>query len=361
MISYQLAQFGQPLHRTEGTTPSPTGDEVLLRVSACGVCHSDVHLYDGFFDLGEGQKVDLSKCRQLPLTLGHEISGEVVAVGPTSRDVSVGDQRVVYPWLGCGACAVCADGHEHLCSAPRSLGVVRDGGFADHVMVPHARYLFDLAAVEPALACTYACSGLTAYSALMKVSAAAAGRHLLLIGAGGVGLAALSLARTILDATVMVADIETTRLQAAREAGPVEVIDPTAEGAAKRVRQITGGGAVATIDFVGSTASASFGLDTMGVGGTLVIVGLFGGLLPVRLPLIPLKQLTVRGSFVGSLAEMRELIDLVGTGQVPPITVRTRPLDEAQAALCELRDGRGVGRTVLVPAPLATPVRPIPG
>lgn len=349
MISYQLAQFGQPLHRTERTTPVPTGDEVLLRVSACGVCHSDVHLSDGFFDLGEGRKVDLSKGRQLPLTLGHEISGEVVALGPTSQGVAVGDQRVVYPWLGCRACAVCAAGQEHLCPFPQALGVVRAGGFADHVMVPSARYLFDLGAVESALACTYACSGLTAYSALMKVSAEASGRHLLLIGAGGVGLAALSVARTVLDAVVVVADIDPIRRQAAREAGADQVIDPTTEGAAKRVKQITGGGAVATIDFVGSTTSASFGLSVMSVGGTLVIVGLFGGLLPVRLPLIPLRQLTVRGSFVGSLAEMQALVDLVGTGRVAPLTVRTRPLAEAQAALSELRDGRGVGRTVLTP------------
>ena len=192
MISYQLTQFGQPLSRIKRTSPIPVGDEVLLRVSACGVCHSDVHLSDGFFDLGPGRRVDLSKGRELPLTLGHEISGEIVAIGPTCTGVSVGDQRVVYPWLGCRMCAVCTDGQEHLCASPRSLGVVLDGGFADHVIVPHVRYLFDLSAVDPALACTYACSGLTAYSALMKVKAVAAGRHVLLIGAGGVGLAALS-------------------------------------------------------------------------------------------------------------------------------------------------------------------------
>lgn len=349
MISYQLTEFGQPLECKNSVSPHPRGDEILLRVHACGVCHSDVHLCDGFFDLGQGRHLDLSKGRELPLTLGHEISGEVVAMGPTCRGVRVGDRRVVYPWVGCGTCGVCATGDEHLCPSPRSIGVVRDGGFSDHVIVPHPRYLFDLSTIDPTLACTYACSGLTAYSALMKVQRKTDRKHVLLIGAGGVGLAALNLASVVLNARVIVADIDVTRREAAQDAGADQVIDSSLDGAAKLTKEITEGGPVAVVDFVGSEASVKFGLGSMRPGGTLIIVGLFGGRLPMSLPLFPLKQLTVGGSFVGSLNEMSALSDLIRSQQVSPLPLRIRPLAEAQAALNELRDGVGIGRSVLSP------------
>ena len=349
MISYQLTEFGQSLECKNYAPPNPREDEVLLRVHACGVCHSDVHLCDGFFDLGQGRHLDLSKGRELPLTLGHEISGEVVAMGPTCRGVTVGDRRVVYPWVGCGTCGVCATGDEHLCPSPRSIGVVRDGGFSDYVIVPHPRYLFDLSTIDPTLACTYACSGLTAYSALMKVQRKTDRKHVLLIGAGGVGLAALSLAGVVLNARVVVADIDVTRREAARAAGADQIVDSSLDGATKLTKEITEGGPVAVVDFVGSEASVKFGLGSMRTGGTLIIVGLFGGRLPMSLPLFPLKQLTVGGSFVGSLHEMSALSDLLQSQQVPPLPLRIRPLAEAQAALNELRDGVGVGRSVLSP------------
>ena len=149
--------------------------------------------------------------------------------------MSVGDRRVVYPWLGCRACQICADGDEHLCNRPQALGVVLDGGFADHLVVPHSRYLFDFGDVEDRLACTYACSGLTAYNAVMKVRAKATGRALLVIGAGGVGCAAIGLAGALVDTTVIVADIDDARLHAASAIGADEVVNTTAGDAAKQV------------------------------------------------------------------------------------------------------------------------------
>lgn len=349
MISYQLTEFGRPLRHVDRETPVPVGDEVLLRVTACGVCHSDVHLCDGFFDLGQGRRVDLSRGRSLPLTLGHEIAGEVVALGSTAASVAVGDVRVVYPWLGCGECAVCAAGAEHLCAAPRALGVVRDGGFADHVIVPHSRYLFDLTSVDPALACTYACSGLTAYGALEKVRDTVAGRHLLVIGAGGVGSAALSLVRSIVQTTVIVVDVDDARLEVASDAGADAVLNATSSDTGKQIRTMSDGGVAAAIDFVGGSESASLGIGALAQGGELVVVGLFGGSLPLPLPLLPLKQLTIRGSYVGSLREMAELTALVGGGDVRPIPLSERSLEEADAALSDLRHGRAVGRIVLRP------------
>ena len=346
MHSYQLTGYGAPLARIEAARPEPAGDEVLLAVEACGVCHSDLHLADGYFDLGDERRLDLTGGRKLPFTLGHEIAGVVVACGPGAAGVAVGDRRVVYPWIGCGACPTCDVGEEHLCAAPRALGITRPGGFADHVLVPHARYLFDPGPVAAAAAATCACSGLTAYGALRKVAAREAPTpHLLVVGLGGVGLAALSLARSVVDAELIAADIDTAKLAAAR--GAAGTVDAAAPDAVKQVRRRTGGGAAAAIDFVGSAQSATFALGALAPGGTLIVVGLFGGALKLSVPLLPLKQLTIRGSYVGSPSEMAELMALARGGAVPPVPIDERPLAAAQSALDDLRSGAVLGRVVL--------------
>ena len=347
MISYQLTRFGQPLERVETPTPEPTGTEVLVEVEACGVCHSDLHLRDGFFNMGEGKRLDLSRGRELPLTLGHEIAGTVVARGPDA-EVDVGARRVVYPWIGCGSCATCLAGEEHLCADSRALGVMRDGGFADHVLVPHPRYLFDFGDRPVTLACTYACSGLTAYGAVRKTQQRVAGRQLVIIGLGGVGFAALRLAQVVTTAEIIAVDVDEATLLAAADAGATPV-DARQDDAAKQIRSLTGGGAPATIDFVGAESSATLGFKALGTGGLLVVVGLFGGQLHASLPLWPLRSLTVQGSYVGSLEEMRQLIALVECGAVSPIPIRPRPLSDAQTVLNDLREGAAVGRMVLTP------------
>jgi len=348
MISYQLTRYGQPLERTESARPDPVGAEVLLQVEACGVCHSDLHLRDGFFNMGNGKQLDLSKGRELPLTLGHEIAGTVVARGHDAGGVAIGARRVVYPWIGCGACPSCAAGQEHLCPRSQALGVTRHGGFSDHVLVPHPRYLFDFGDRPATLACTYACSGLTAYGAVRKVLSRVEGRPLVIIGLGGVGFAALRLAQAVTAASIIAVDVDEATLQAAAETGAA-VVDARADDVAKQIRRLTDGGAPAAIDFVGAESSATLGLATLTTGGLLVIVGLFGGQLRTALPLLPLRSLTIQGSYVGSPEEMRELMELVDTGKVSPIPVRPRPLGDAQTVLNDLRDGRAVGRMVLTP------------
>ena len=348
MISYQLTQYGQPLERAETVRPDPVGTEVLVQVEACGVCHSDLHLRDGFFNLGEGKRLDLSKGRELPLTLGHEIAGTVVALGPAAGGVEVGARRVVYPWIGCGGCPTCQAGQEHLCARSRALGVTRPGGFSDHVLVPHPRYLFDFGDRPVTLACTYACSGLTAYGAVRKVLSRVEGQPLVIIGLGGVGFAALRLAQAVTTASIIAVDVDRETLQAAAETGAA-VVDARADDAATQIRRLTDGGAPAAIDFVGAETSAALGLRTLATGGLLVVVGLFGGQLRAALPLLPLRNLTIQGSYVGSSGEMRDLMALVQTGAVSAIPVRSRPLCDAQAVLDDLRDGRGVGRMVLTP------------
>ena len=350
MISYQVEAFGRPLARVLRDTPVPQGTEVLLRVSHCGVCHSDVHLHDGYFSLGEGQKLDVTRGIALPHTLGHEIAGTVVALGPDAKGVAVGAARVAYPWIGCGQCATCAAGHEELCAAPRVLGLQRAGGFADHVLVPDARVLVDPGHLPLAQACTYACAGITAYGALKKAAPLADGDTLLVIGAGGVGLSGVRLARRLHpQARIVVAEVDAGKADIAREAGAAEVIDPSAVDAGKALVKATRGGVAAAIDFVGSGASFTFGFNALRKGGRLVCVGLFGGSAPVLPVMVAMKAVSIHGSYVGTLDDLRELIALAQDGALPPLALDERPLERASESLDELRAGRVRGRVVLVP------------
>jgi D-arabinose 1-dehydrogenase-like Zn-dependent alcohol dehydrogenase len=321
----------------------------LLAVTACGVCHSDVHLRDGFFNLGTDGKLDLSRGLPLPLTLGHEVAGTVLAVGPAvDGSVAIGDSRVVYPWIGCGSCATCRAGDEHLCRAPRNIGLHAGGGYSDRVKVPHPRYLFAHEGIPAAEACTYACSGLTAYGALKKAGRLGGGDPLVLIGAGGVGLAGVRLARAVTGTAAMVAEISPARRKAAADAGARDAFDPMESGAARRFVKETGG-AAAVVDFVGSAETARFGFDILRKGGRLIVVGLFGGGLTVPVPYFPLRDLTVMGSYVGSPEDFRDLLALAKEGALGRPAVETHGLDEAEDLLRGLADGDITGRAVLTP------------
>jgi D-arabinose 1-dehydrogenase-like Zn-dependent alcohol dehydrogenase len=353
MQSFQVEHFGRPLVRVlRETAPQPQGSEVVLRVTACGVCHTDVHLHDGYFDLGAGNKLDMQRSMNLPRTLGHEIAGTVVAVGPDAAgQVAPGDARVAFPWIGCGSCAMCAADAEHLCLDARELGVQRDGGYATHVVVPHPRYLLDFAPLSPAQACTYGCAVLTAYSALRKAAPLQpSGDTLLMLGAGGVGLSGIRLARRLYPGVrIVVAEIDAAKAEVALAAGAAEVIDPRDAAAGKALFKASGGGVAVAIDFVGSEATFSFGLAALRKGGKLVCVGLFGGSAPVLPVMLAMKAVTIAGSFVGSLAEMRELLALVRDDPLPEMPLDERPLSGAEEALADLRAGRVRGRAVLRP------------
>ena len=351
MLSYQVEAFGKPLAQVIRDTPVPQGSEVIVKVGSCGVCHSDVHLHDGYFDLGGDAKLDMTRTVQPPRTLGHEIAGTVVAVGPDvnpSQGVKVGDRRVVFPWIGCGACSLCAAGNEHLCNKPAALGIHRDGGFADHVSVPHPRYLLDYGALPEEQACTYACSGLTAWSALKKVAPLGPKDALLIIGAGGVGLSGIRLARKLFETPPIVVELDKSKWDIAREAGAGEVIDPNADGALKALMKSTGGVAAA-IDFVGAGATFNFGFSALRKAGKLVCVGLFGGSTPIVPAMVSMKAVTVMGSYVGSLAEMQELMAIAKDGSLPNLPLTSQPLSTATDALADLRAGRIRGRTILKP------------
>ncbi len=344
MISFQTTTPGAPLAPIDSATPAPQGTEVLLKTLACGVCHSDIHLHDGVFELGHGKQLEVGRPGQV---LGHEIYGEVVAFGPEAKGLAAGGRRVVFPWIGCGDCPVCARGEEHLCTPGRALGINAPGGFADHVLVPHPRYLFDCGSVPGSLAATYACSGLTAYGALRRVGEIGPGDEIVIIGAGGVGMMAIQIARSVMEIDPIVVDIDNSKLQAARNLGVSRTWNAGAAQAAKEIRKATGG-AFAALDFVGNEATVNFGLGCLRKGGALVVVGLYGGALNLPIPFLPMNARVIQGSYVGSLREFSELMELVRAGKIDPIQITERPLREATAALADLKAGKVEGRQVLV-------------
>ena len=351
MRSFQVCQCGAPLQMNEAENPKPAGTQVLLKMLAAGVCHSDLHIWDGYYEIGGGKKLMLAdRGIKLPLTMGHENVGEVVAFGPDAKGVKAGDVRLVNPWMGCGTCKVCLRGDENLCLTPQNVGVFSQGGYATHMLTPHPRHLFDIGNLKPVEAAPLACSGVTAYSALKKVSATLADEAVVIIGAGGVGLMGVTLARKMGAKDVVIVDIDAAKRDAALKAGATKAVDGGAADAVQQIQKATGGGAWAVVDFVGSGATVNLAVASLIKGGTVVIVGLYGGDITVPTPYLPLRAMTLRGSYVGSQTDMAELLDLVKRTGMPPVPIRTRPLDEVNATLNDLRAGKIVGRVVLTPA-----------
>jgi propanol-preferring alcohol dehydrogenase len=346
LVRQSLTAYAAPLCETVVDAPEPTGTEVLVRVHRCGVCHSDVHLQDGYFALGGEKKLDVTAGRPLPFTLGHEIAGVIERAGPQAEGAAVGREVAVFPWIGCGSCPACAVGDENLCAAPRHLGVYVDGGFATHVLVPHPRYLLDHAPLPAALAAAYMCSGLTAYAALKRLSQHAARGPALLVGLGGVGMMGLALACAMFPFPPLVAEIDAAKREAALAAGAAAAFDPADPAARKAILGATGG-VFAACDFVGSDRSLQFALGALAKGGKVVVTGLIGGTYSTPIAMFPLRAMTIEGTLVGRLDEAREMLALARAGKVTPVPIIDRPLAAAQASLDDLRNGRIVGRVVL--------------
>jgi D-arabinose 1-dehydrogenase-like Zn-dependent alcohol dehydrogenase len=230
----------------------------------------------------------------------------------------------------------------------KSLGVFSNGGYADYMIVPHPRYLFEIGDLPPERAAPLACSGVTTFGALKKVPTLAT-EPTVIVGAGGLGLMCLDLHQKMGGHSAIVIDVDPAKREVAREAGAAHVVDGGAANAAQQIVDLTQGGAWAVIDLVGSSQSARVGYDSLIKGGKYIIVGLYGGDLTVSLPPIPMRALTIQGSYVGSLPEMAELMDLVRRTRPPHVPVATRPLDDVNVVMEQLRAGRVIGRVVLTP------------
>src|SRR3954453_10949865 len=356
MKSFQVADFNAPLKEVDHPTPQPTGTQVLIKVKAAGVCHSDLHIWEGGYDLGQAKMPLSLKDRgvSLPRTMGHETAGEVVAFGPDVKEsdkdgLKVGTVALAYPWLGCGKCPTCLAGEENMCAVkPNALGVYCDGGYADYMTVPHPKYLLNLKGLDPVTAAPYACSGVTTYSALKKIESAF-NSPIVIFGSGGLGLMALSLLKAMGGKGAIVVDIDARKREAAEKAGALATVDGGAPDALEQLAQKAGGPIRAGIVVGGNAKTTQLGFDCLSKGGKLVIVGLFGGGATWALPLIPIKVITIQGSYVGNLKETQELLDLVRTKKIAPIPVTRVPLANANEALIDLKKGKLVGRLVLTP------------
>ncbi|MEZ5939595.1 MAG: alcohol dehydrogenase [Hyphomonadaceae bacterium] len=354
MKSQCIVEYGKPLQEVEGEIPAPTGTQVLVKITHAGVCHSDVHIQDGYVPIGDGEKQDWTRGRALPHTLGHEIEGSLAAVGPEAEALlegrKVGERYVVFPWIGCGECPVCKRDQEHICSKPRQIGIQVAGGYSEYVLVPHPKYLLDATGVPEGLAATYMCSGVTAYAAMKKIPAVFEGESILVLGLGGVGMMGLQFARAMFPhAKILGADIDEKKMEAAKAAGADGVYNSKDPASLKQLRTDTGGGVAAVVDFVGAEASLGYANGAIRRGGAIVVVGLFGGKFSTPIPLIPQRPFSIIGSYTGSLGETKEMMALVQAGKIKPIPIEERPLDQADKTLNQLREGSVVGRVVLTP------------
>ncbi|WP_313690140.1 alcohol dehydrogenase [Pantoea sp.] len=349
--SYQLQQYGgQPVAVTH-ELPRLSENALLVEVTHAGVCHSDVYIQDGYQDLGNGEKINFADSTMpMPLVMGHEIVGRVVAVGSAKNQALVGQQRLIYPWIGCGDCPVCQGGHDNHCEQPQSLGIFRQGGYAEHVVVPDARYLLDIGELDPAWACTLACSGLTVFSALQQLLPVKPESYLAIIGMGGLGLSAISLAKKLGFQRIIACDIADDRLAAAQKLG-ADLLLNTARSSApeSELKALAQHRLHSVIDTVGNPATVQMAIGTVAKGSRIVLVGLQGGQTALRIPLLPFKALSLTGSYTGSLDELTQLIALVRQGGIATLPISQRPLCCLADALSDLRNGNAVGRIVLNP------------
>jgi alcohol dehydrogenase, propanol-preferring len=348
---WSFTRWGGALEAQAVELQPAAGHEVTVRVTHCGMCHSDLHVQAGGFDMGGGKLSSLERTgAKLPVTMGHEVCGEVVELGPDAQGVAIGDKVVVYPWLGCGACPVCERGDDHLCPrASNSLGIQLPGGYADLVRVPHARYLVPIGALAPARAATFACAGITAFGAIRKLDPMAADDFVVVIGCGGVGMTAVALASATSKARIVALDPDPAKREAALRFGATLAFDPGMPDALKTIAKACAFNVAAVVDFVGAEASSTLAVNLVRRSGQVVIVGLFGGEFRMPLPMIALRSLRISGSYVSGLNELRELVALAQRVRLPEIPLDLRPLAQVNQALLDLAQGRVIGRVVLQP------------
>jgi D-arabinose 1-dehydrogenase-like Zn-dependent alcohol dehydrogenase len=312
---------------------------VRLAVRAAGVCHTDLHLAAG-----------VPSSPPLPLVPGHEVAGDVVAVG-SDVDIALGTRVLVYYYDGCGACSACAEGLENLCPSPKAkYGFDTDGGYADHMLVA-ARCCVPLPDhVSYADAAVMGCSGTTALHAGRRVAGIRAGETVVVVGVGGIGLAVTQAA--VLDgASVIAVDVHEASLDQAKQVGATDVV-LAADGVdvAAAVTGLTGGlGADVAVDTVGDDRTPGTCVDLLRTGGRLVLIGYTGRPAALDVARVVTREIIVRGSVGATLADAREAVRLLADGHLRAVVSRRYPLAEADRALRELAGGAAVGRIVLEP------------
>ena len=348
MYSYDVVEWGKPLQRRERETPKPSGTQVLIKLKYSGVCHSDVHIRDGYFELGGGKRFQMSdRGMKPPVTLGHEPFGTVIAAGPEAGDVPIGQDRLVCPWIGCGECERCHEGQDNHCMKQRYIGIQLPGAYADHLLIPHPRYLVDASGIDPAWAATLSCSGLTTYSAVRQLGSIPHDEWVAVMGTGGLGLAAISILRALGHERIIAIDIDPAKFDAARAAGAAATVNGRDEQAAVQIRHIAGGPIYGAVDLVASADTANLSLAVLRKGGKLIVVGLYGGEITISLVVLVQRALMLQGSNVGTVAELKELVALARAGKLKPIPIEKRSLADVSRTLDQLKAGEIRGRVVI--------------
>lgn len=344
MKALQYRTIGAPPEVVTVPDPEPGPGQVLLKVTAAGVCHSDIAVMS---------RPAESFPYELPLTLGHEGVGTVAALGAGVTGLHEGDAVAVYgPW-GCGICAKCAEGKENYCLRADALGIRppglgRPGSMAEYLLVDDARHLVPLDGLDPVAAVPLTDAGLTPYHAIKRsLPKLVPGSTAVVIGAGGLGHVAVQLLRALTSARVVALDVSEDKLRLAREVGAHEVVLSDAK-AADAVRELTGGlGAEAVFDFVGAAPTVRTAGAVAAVEGDVTLVGIGGGSLPVGFGVLP-YDVSVTAPYWGSRGELIEVLDLARSGAVS-VHTETYALDDAPLAYERLHAGEVNGRAVILP------------
>lgn len=330
-----VRRFGDPLEIEERPVPRPGPGEVLVRVHASGVCHTDLHAAHG----------DWPVKPKLPFVPGHEAVGRVAAVGAGVRSLREGD-AVGVPWLhdACGCCEHCETGWETLCESQRNTGYSVDGGYADYVLaradyVGHLPHHVDFATMAPIL-----CAGVTTYKGL-KETEARPGQWVVISGVGGLGHVAVQYAKAM-GLHVAAVDVSESKLDLARSLGADVALNASDHDFVRKLRTETEGGAHGVLVTAPSVPAFRQAIDVARRRGTVCLVGLPPGDFPTPIFDVVLKRITIRGSIVGTRADLAEAIDLAVEGRVRT-HIETAPLEAINGILHRLEAGKIDGRAVL--------------
>jgi alcohol dehydrogenase, propanol-preferring len=351
MKAARIVKVNEPLQVQELQTPKPKGLQILVKVQSSGVCHSDVHAWEGYYEGISGQQLKTTdRGVKYPLTPGHEIAGIVDSLGEQVEGFSKNEKVLVYPWIGEGMCPACRIGQENLCDKPRSLGIYNDGGYAEYVLVPNYKYLVKIGDdMDTDTSAPLSCAGLTAYGAIKNANLKPYD-NVVIVGTGGLGLMAIQLTKAVTASRIIAMDIDDKKLEVAKKEGADIIVNSKKEDPVKAVLDLTDRlGADAVIDFVNATKSVETDMQFLRRRAKLVLVGLFGGELKLSLVTMPTRAYSLIGSYTGSLDDLVELASLAERGVIKPVVSSRFKLNQAGEALQMLKDGKIVGRGVINP------------
>ena len=270
-------------------------------------------------------------------------------IGKSVSNVAVGDNVLIYPWIGCGFCPACRVGNDNLCDTPRSIGLFQDGGYAEYVLVSNVKFLVKVEGIDLDAASSLACSGLTAYTAIKKANTNSQ-QYLVIIGAGGLGLMGVQLARALTSSNIICVDLDDNKLETAKKMGADYIVNSKNPKATEEIMAICKNkGADCIVDFVNAPPTAKMGLSIIRKCGKLILVGLFGGSINLSLPTIPMKSITIEGAYTGNYNDLVELLGLAKRGIINPMVSKKYTLSEANTALDDLKQRKILGRAVINP------------